>query len=152
MIERDTSPSLSAEGAEVPQVAGPTSTPGAVGSSFSPGLPSQSPAALHLDFLRDPQTIAALKYALRFAESPTPCTTCPMYRECMQIDTDPWPCEWVPGKLKGLIEATEQEALRDGLYTKLRAALREILDEALGDGDRDIIVTAARGALGECNE
>ena len=31
----------------------------------------------------------------------------------------------------------------------LEAALQEILDEAHGDCDRDVIITAAQGALGE---
>ena len=31
----------------------------------------------------------------------------------------------------------------------LERALREILDEGEGDFDRDVIITAARGALGE---
>jgi len=39
------SPSLVPEGAQVPQGAGPTCAPGAVGSSFSPGQPLQSPTA-----------------------------------------------------------------------------------------------------------
>ena len=60
------------------------------------------------EFLHDPQTIAALKYALKFSEHPTPCTTCPMFRECMKLDIDPWPCEWVPGKLKELIKMLEE--------------------------------------------
>ena len=57
--------------------------------------------------LHDPQTIVALKYALRFAEHSTPCQTCPMFRECVKLDADPWPYEWVPEKLRELIEAVE---------------------------------------------
>jgi hypothetical protein len=59
--------------------------------------------------LHDPQTIAALKYALQFAEHPTPCTTCPMFRECVRLGADPWPCEFVPGKLRELIEMLEEK-------------------------------------------
>jgi len=60
------------------------------------------------ELLHDPQTLAALKYALRFTEHPTPCQTCPMFRECVRLGADPWPCEWVPGKLREMIEAMEE--------------------------------------------
>ena len=48
-------------------------------------------------------------------------------------------------------KATECSQLR-AEADRLRAALQEILDEAEGDFDCDIIITAARGALKECNE
>ena len=61
------------------------------------------------ELLHDPQALAALKYALRFAESPTPCESCPMFRECVRLGADPWPCEWVPGKLREMIEMVKEQ-------------------------------------------
>jgi len=62
-----------------------------------------------LTFVHDPATIKALKLAARFAESPSPCATCPLMRECDQAGASPWPCEWVPGTLTKLVEAIEAD-------------------------------------------